>query len=34
MSESAKRNRANISSEEYHKRAIKNYETKKKNSTL
>ena len=34
MSESAKRNRANISSEEYHRRAIKNYETKKKNGTL
>lgn len=34
MSESAKKDRASISSEEYHRRAIKNYETKKKNGTL
>ena len=34
MSESAKKDRANTSSEEYHRRAIKNYETKKKNGTL
>lgn len=34
MSESAKRNRASISPEEYHKRAVKIYKTKKKNGTL